>query len=51
MNLRQKLQAVGPGILFAGAAIGVSHLVQATRAGAAYGFDLVWAVVLALLFK
>ncbi len=24
---------------------------QATRAGAAYGFDLVWAVVLALLFK
>lgn len=51
MSLRQKLQAVGPGILFAGAAIGVSHLVQSTRAGAAYGFDLVWAVVLVLLFK
>lgn len=45
------MRAVGPGILFAGAAIGVSHLVQSTRAGAGYGFDLVWAVVLVLLFK
>jgi Mn2+/Fe2+ NRAMP family transporter len=48
---RQKFHAVGPGILFAGAAIGVSHLVQATRAGAGYGFDLLWAVILVLLFK
>jgi Mn2+/Fe2+ NRAMP family transporter len=45
------MQAVGPGILFAGAAIGVSHLVQSTRAGAGYGFDLLWAVALVLLFK
>ena len=45
------MKAVGPGILFAGAAIGVSHLVQATRAGAGYGFHLLWAVVLVLLFK
>ena len=54
MNLatvRQKFHAVGPGILFAGAAIGVSHLVQSTRAGAGYGFDLLWAVVLVLIFK
>jgi Mn2+/Fe2+ NRAMP family transporter len=50
-DLRQKFRAVGPGILFAGAAIGVSHLVQSTRAGAGYGFDLLWAVVLVLLFK
>ncbi|MBD3274209.1 MAG: divalent metal cation transporter [Candidatus Marinimicrobia bacterium] len=35
----------------AGAAIGVSHLVQATRAGADYGFGLLWAVFLALIFK
>ncbi|MCC5920223.1 MAG: divalent metal cation transporter [Cyclobacteriaceae bacterium] len=42
---------LGPGILFAGAAIGVSHLVQSTRAGADYGFALVWAVILANLFK
>ncbi|MCP4641474.1 MAG: divalent metal cation transporter [bacterium] len=45
------LKAIGPGILFAGAAIGGSHLVQSTRAGAVYGFALVWAVVLANFFK
>jgi Mn2+/Fe2+ NRAMP family transporter len=50
-NLREKLRALGPGILFAGAAIGVSHLVQSTRAGAGYGFTLLWAVALALLAK
>jgi Mn2+/Fe2+ NRAMP family transporter len=51
VSWRQKFRAVGPGILFAGAAIGVSHLVQSTRAGAGYGFNLLWAVVLVLLFK
>ncbi len=50
-SFSEMMQSVGPGILFAGAAIGVSHLVQATRAGAGYGFDLLWAVVLVLLFK
>jgi Mn2+/Fe2+ NRAMP family transporter len=43
--------ALGPGILFAGAAIGVSHLVQSTRAGAGWGFDLLWAVVLVMICK
>lgn len=37
--------------MYAGAAIGVSHLVQATRAGADYGFSLIWAVVVVHLFK
>ena len=32
------LKSLGPGLLWAGAAIGVSHLVQSTRAGATYGF-------------
>ena len=45
------LQSLGPGLLMAGAAIGVSHLIQSTRAGADYGFALVWAVVLANIFK
>ena len=40
-----------PGILFASTAIGVSPLVQSTRAGAVYGFALLWAVVAANLFK
>ena len=44
-------QAVGPGLLFAGAAIGGSHLVQSTRAGAGWGFGLLWAVVLILILK
>lgn len=43
--------AIGPGLLFAGAAIGVSHLVQSTRAGAGWGFDLIWAVVLVMICK
>lgn len=41
------LQSLGPGLLFAGAAIGVSHLVQSTKAGAEFGFGLLWALVLA----
>ena len=44
-------QSLGPGLLMAGAAVGVSHLVQSTRAGATYGYALVWAVVLANIFK
>lgn len=44
-------RSLGPGLLMAAAAIGVSHLVQSTRAGATYGFALIWAVVLANFFK
>jgi len=40
------LKAAGPGLLMAGAAIGVSHLVQSTRAGADFGFQLVVVVLL-----
>ena len=43
--------AFGPGLILAAAAIGVSHLVQSTRAGAEFGFTLIWAVVLANLSK
>ena len=42
---------LGPGLLFAGAAIGVSHLVQSTRAGADFGLGLVWALLLVNLVK
>ncbi len=48
MNWFQKL---GPGIMFAGAAIGVSHLVQSTRAGADFGFGLIWALLLINVIK
>lgn len=44
-------RVVGPGILFASCAIGVSHLVQSTRAGALYGFDLALFIILANVLK
>ena len=51
MQLAAKFNKLGPGLLFAATAIGVSHLVQSTRAGAEYEYQLVWAIVLANLFK
>ena len=53
MNERfdRSLKTLGPGILFASTAIGVSHLVQSTRAGAEFGFALIIFVVLANLLK
>ncbi|MDC8006103.1 Nramp family divalent metal transporter [Aureisphaera galaxeae] len=49
--MRKTLKKLGPGFLFAGAAIGVSHLVQSTRAGADFGFALLWALLLINLVK
>jgi Mn2+/Fe2+ NRAMP family transporter len=48
---QQLVKTLGPGILFASTCIGVSHLVQSTRAGANYGFMLIGAVILANIFK
>lgn len=42
---------MGPALLFSGSAIGTSHLVQSTRAGALYGLALVGVIVLAGLLK
>ncbi len=50
-KIKRFLKALGPGLLFAGAAIGVSHLVQSTRAGADYGFGLLWALVIIHIVK
>ena len=49
--MKNKLSKLGPGLLFAGAAIGVSHLVQSTRAGADFGWGFIWALILVNLFK
>ncbi len=51
MNIKNTLKTIGPGILFAGAAIGGSHLIQSTRAGANYGMDLLWAILLINILK
>ena len=45
------IKKLGPGLLFAGAAIGVSHLVQSTKSGAEFGFGLLWALILCNFFK
>ena len=49
--MNQLLQKLGPGLLYAGAAIGVSHLVQSTKAGAFYGFALIVAVLIGNILK
>jgi len=53
--MNQKLsrfsKTAGPGILFACTAIGVSHLVQSTRAGADFGLMILGFVVLVTLLK
>jgi len=43
--------AFGPGLLWAATAIGVSHLVQSTRAGATSGLGLAGVILLALILK
>jgi len=50
-KIQRFLKILGPSLLYAGAAVGVSHLVQSTRAGALFNFDLVWVLILANLLK
>ena len=44
-------RAFGPGLLFAGAAVGVSHIVQSTRVGGTFGTGAVVIVVASCLVK
>ena len=48
---RSKLSALGPGILMASAAVGGSHIIMSTQAGAIYGWQLALIIILANLFK
>lgn len=50
-TLNHTFKTLGPGLLFSGAAIGVSHLVMSTRAGASFGFCMFFFVVIANFFK
>lgn len=42
---------LGPGLLLAATSIGASHLVMSPKAGAMFGFQLLWLVPLTHLFK
>jgi Mn2+/Fe2+ NRAMP family transporter len=44
-NRKNLLKTLGPGLLFAGTAIGTSHLVLSTRAGAHYGMIFFWIIL------
>lgn len=48
---RTLLAVLGPGILYTAAAVGVSHLVYATRAGAVYGLAMIPFILLFCLLK
>jgi Mn2+/Fe2+ NRAMP family transporter len=45
------LKAIGPGVLYAATAVGASHLVQSTRAGANYGLALILLILLTYVAK
>ncbi len=50
-QLSRFTKTAGPGILFASTAIGVSHLIQSTRAGADFGLLILGFVIVATLLK
>lgn len=50
-NLKRLFKNLGPGLLFASMAIGTSHLVLSTKAGAQYGWIMVVPIILANVFK
>lgn len=50
-KLAELFHALGPGILLAATAIGVSHLVQAVQAGAKYGYLFILAIIVAHFIK
>ncbi|MGL6261422.1 Nramp family divalent metal transporter [Vibrio sp. WXL210] len=47
----QFIRSLGPGIMMAAAAVGGSHLVASTKAGAIYGWQLAGLILLVNLFK
>ena len=50
-TLRTLIKNLGPGLLFASMAIGTSHLVLSTKAGAQYGWMMLLPIILANVFK
>lgn len=48
---QSRMRALGPGILMASAAVGGSHLIASTQAGALYGWQLAVMIILVNLLK
>ena len=51
ISIQKLIKNLGPGLLFASTAIGTSHLVLSTKAGAQYGWIMVFPILLANIFK
>ena len=49
--MRKILSQLGPGLLFASMSIGTSHLVLSTKAGAQYGWIMIFPILLANVLK
>ncbi|WP_373018625.1 hypothetical protein [Muriicola sp.] len=50
-SIKTLIRNLGPGLLFASMAIGTSHLVLSTKAGAQYGWVMVIPIILANVLK
>lgn len=50
-RLKDLLKVIGPGLLFASTAIGTSHFILATTAGAHYGMIFLWIIVGTMAIK
>lgn len=50
-NIKNVIKNLGPGLLFASMAIGTSHLVLSTKAGAQFGWFMMIPIILANLLK
>lgn len=48
---QSRLRAMGPGVMMASAAVGGSHIIASTQAGALYGWQLALIIILANVFK
>lgn len=48
-TFKEKLKAMGPGILVVGSFIGPGTVTSASKAGASYGFALLWTVVFSVI--
>ena len=48
-TLKDKLKAIGPGAMITASFIGPGTITTATRAGATYGFVLLWAVIFSVI--
>lgn len=50
-NITNFLKNLGPGVITASAGIGMSHLIQSTRAGTYFGFELLWLIIVVNIMK